>query len=140
MTPPRDPNNVVGPFDLFSICSQLLVLFSNNIRQQAVKIGADLRMHAPSIILRYNRCEARIYIISHALYVLLRYRQVPEIRGHIPELETPLEDFRAEVLNCYDATLARVAGIHQVIISGCVFFIDIFLCPCHHHNIAAYAQ
>lgn len=118
-------------------CWHFSQTISDNRRSQ---LGPTSECTPHPIILRYNRCEARIYIISHALYVLLRYRQVPEIRGHIPELETPLEDFRAEVLNCYDATLARVAGIHQVIISGCVFFIDIFLCPCHHHNIAAYGN
>lgn len=36
------------------------------------------------------------------------------MRGHIPEVDTPFEDFRSEALRCYDGTLARVAGIHQV--------------------------
>ncbi|CAM9640348.1 unnamed protein product, partial [Ectocarpus fasciculatus] len=40
--------------------------------------------------------------------------EVPDVRGHIPEVDTPLEDFRSEALKCYDGTLARVAGIHQV--------------------------
>ncbi|CBJ31041.1 dynein heavy chain [Ectocarpus siliculosus] len=40
--------------------------------------------------------------------------EVPDVRGHIPEVDTPLEDFRSEALRCYDGTLARVAGIHQV--------------------------
>lgn len=46
----------------------------------------------------------------HGIIIL----QVPETHGHVPELETPLEDFRSEALNCYDATLARVTGINQV--------------------------
>ena len=71
-------------------------------------------MRAHLIVLRSNTCQGS----SRPCYcfAFLRSRQVPEIRGHVPELETPLEDFRAEVLNCYDATLARVAGIHQVIL------------------------
>ena len=41
--------------------------------------------------------------------------QVPEVFGHVPEVETPLEDFRTEAMDCYNATLERVAGIHQVL-------------------------
>lgn len=39
--------------------------------------------------------------------------------GYVPEAETPLEDFRAEALKCYDVTLDRVAGIHRVGTSAC---------------------
>lgn len=43
--------------------------------------------------------------------------QVPEVLGHVPEAETPLEDFRTEAMDCYNATLERVAGIHQVLLA-----------------------
>lgn len=80
--------------------------------------AVDLKMHATPIIAKLAGATNGLNLA--ALCATLLYPQVPEIRGHVSELETPLEDFRAEVLNCYDATLARVAGIHQVSLAGCV--------------------
>lgn len=40
--------------------------------------------------------------------------KVLEVRGWVPEADTALEEFRFEVLKCYDGTLEGVADIHQV--------------------------